>query len=336
MGKTLKVAADRADDDTKSVIPREVGKGVHVDHAPSAQALKLMHLFVAKSRGAMAEDRWHEIRLSDIRAIAGFRHHDTKSLEKLLREIRATVFSFDDPVRKKVHIGGFMDHAEVDRREEERGDLIVRWYFAKMFRDLAEKSNHWAIMDRQTLFALRSKYSILLFQWLSNFTNLEHKTSEVMSIEDVRGILGVFEGKLDTWNAMNRRALKPAIAEINQLSRHDVTATPLKLGRHIDAVKFEWSPKPDPAEVKRELDRPKAGRKARRQGTGETPIIAFPASGSVRYTHPWEQLARENCNWDLKKIADAFRSFCQERNIKLDAYSTEPIFVNFCTKQPQI
>ena len=331
MGKTLKVAKDRAYDDTKSVIPREVGKGVHVDHAPSAQALKLMHLFVAKSGGAMAEDRWHEIRLSDIRAITGFRHHDTKSLEKLLREIRATVFSFDDPARKKIHIGGFMDHAEVDYREEERGNLTVRWYFAKMFRDLAEKSNHWAIMDRQTVFALRSKYSILLFHWLSNFTNLEHKISEVLSIEDVRAILGVPEGKLKTWDAMNRFALKPAIAELNQLSRHDVIATPLKRGRHIDAVKFEWEPKPDPTEVKRELDRPKAGRKTRRNGTAEVPALAFPASGGIRYAEPWQSIARDHGSGkDINLIGKDFRNWCAGKKIPLDGAKIAKQFETFC------
>ena len=101
-------------------------------------------------------------------------------------------------------------------------------------------------------------------------------------------------------------ALKPAISEINQLSRFDITAIPIKRGRYIEAVEISWEPKPDPAGARRELDRPKVGRKARREGTGETPIVAFPASGGIRYTDPWERLARENCNWDHGKIADAF------------------------------
>ena len=76
---------------------------------------------------------------------------------------------------------------------------------------------------------------------------------------------------------MNRFALKPAIS-VNQLSRFDITAIPIKRGRYIEAVEISWEPKPDPAGAKRELDRPKVGRKARREGTEETPIVAFPAS----------------------------------------------------------
>ena len=78
---------------------------------------------------------------------------------------------------------------------------------------------------------------------------------------------------------------------------------------------------------------PKVGRKARLQGTGETPIAAFPAAGSIRYKDPWSQLARENCNWDSAKIADAFRAWCSIKKIALDAPKIEQKFVNFCASQ---
>ena len=57
------------------------------------------------------------------------------------------------------------------------------------------------------------------------------------------------------------------------VAERERTAIPIKRGRYIEAVEISWEPKPDPTEVKRELDRPKVGRKARREGTGETPIV---------------------------------------------------------------
>ena len=44
MGKTTQVAADRAYDRTKTVLPAEVARGVYMRNAPSLAALKLMHL----------------------------------------------------------------------------------------------------------------------------------------------------------------------------------------------------------------------------------------------------------------------------------------------------
>lgn len=39
---------------------------------------------------------------------------------------------------------------------------------------------------------------------------------------------------------MNKRALSPAIAEINQTSRLTLTATPRKVGRTVTSVTISW------------------------------------------------------------------------------------------------
>ena len=49
MGKTIQVAADRALDQAKTILPAEVARGVYMRNAPSLQALKLMHLMMCSS-----------------------------------------------------------------------------------------------------------------------------------------------------------------------------------------------------------------------------------------------------------------------------------------------
>jgi hypothetical protein len=71
MGKTTQVAADRAYDQTKTVLPAEVAQGVYMQHAPSLKALKLMHLMIGTAGGRMADPVRHTIRLSDIKKIDG-------------------------------------------------------------------------------------------------------------------------------------------------------------------------------------------------------------------------------------------------------------------------
>ncbi|PAU92029.1 RepB family plasmid replication initiator protein, partial [Paracoccus salipaludis] len=83
MGKTLQVAADRAYDQSKTVLPAEVARGVYMRNAPSLRALKLMHLMISTAGGRMAQDVRHEMRLSDIRRIEGMAHHDRESLKPL-------------------------------------------------------------------------------------------------------------------------------------------------------------------------------------------------------------------------------------------------------------
>lgn len=337
MIKTTQVAADRAHDQTKTVLPAEVARGVYMQNAPSLKALKLMHLMIATAGGRMAEPVQHEMRLSDIRKIDGMGHHTHETLKPLFGELRAATMIHDDTDKKRVEIGGILDVALLDYRHEVSGDTLLTWYFGRMFISMAEKSNHWAIMDRQTVFHLGSKYSVLLFQHISSLTSLDYVTGKVFSVPELRAMLGVPEGKLARFANLNARAIQPAIEEINQLSRLTLTATFHKIGRTVASVEIAWELKPDPTDTKRELDRPKAGRKARRDGTAETPVSAFPESGSVKDCQPWDRIARDNAPRlegrhvpDLRVLADSFRKWCGERSIPPDAPSIEKTFTTWC------
>lgn len=331
MGKTLEVAADRAFDQTKTVLPAEVARGVYMKNAPSLQALKLMHLMIATAGGRMADEVQHEMRLSDIRKIDGMKNHDRASLTPLFAELRAAVLTHDDPEKQRVQIGGLIDDAQIDYRHEVSGDLLVSWWFARMFRRLAAESNHWAILDRQTVFHLGSKYSVLLFQHIASLVNLDHVTAKTFPVAELRAVLGIPEGKIKRFADLNRDVLKPALAEINQLSRLTLTATPNKIGRTVASVTIAWKVKDDPAPARRELDRPKAGRKVRRDGTAETVAQGFPASGRIYDDDGWHRAKRAaGCNMDNSMIADKFRAFCRERGIALDARNIESVFASFC------
>jgi len=339
MIKTTQIAADRAFDETKTVLPAEVARGVYIENPPGAEALKLMHLLIGKAGGRMAEDVRHELRLADIKKIEGMRNHTRATLRKLFIELAGAVIVFDDTEAQCEIIGGFLDRAKLDYRHEVSDDLLVAWWFGGAFREMAEKSCHWAILDRQTVFALSSKYSILLFQHVTSLVNLNHITSKTFTVAELRAIIGVSDGKLAQFGHLNSRAIQPAIAEINQTSRLMLTATPRKVGRTVASVTISWEEKPleQKKDTRRELDRPKVGRKARREGTAETPALAFPKSGSLKGTEPWDSLARTHVTRvqgghipDLRGLTDAFRNWCEAKAIPLDTNGIDRTFIGFC------
>ncbi len=337
MIKTTQVAADRAHDQTKTVLPSEVARGVYMQHAPSLSALKLMHLMIGTAAGRMADDARHEFRLSTIRNIEGMDNLTRKSVVPLFAELRAATLVNDDPTAMRTVIGGLLDEAVVDYRHEVSGDTLITWTFGSTFRRMARDSNHWAILDRQTVFHLTSKYSVLLFQHISSLTNLKHVTSKTFTIPELRAMFGVPDTKHKRFAELNRWTIQPAVAEISQLSRLTLTAKIHKIGRTAASVEIAWEAKPDPTETKRELDRPKVGRKARRDGTAETPVVAFPSSGSVKGCQPWDKIARDNAPKlqgnhvpDLRVLADTFRKWCAEKSIPLDMASIEQTFTTWC------
>jgi hypothetical protein len=339
MKKTTQIAADRSYNETKTVLPAEVARGVYIENPPSAEALKLMHLLIGRAGGRMADDVRHELRMADIKKIEGMRNHTRTTLRQLFIELAGAVMVFDDTEAQCEIIGGFLDRAKLDYHHEVSDDLLVAWWFGGAFREMAEKSCHWAIMDRQTVFALSSKYSILLFQHIASLVNLDHVTSKTFTVSELRAVLGVVDGKMDRFSNLNQRVIQPAISEINQTSRLKLTATPRKVGRTVASVTIGWEEKPQEAKqgAKRELERPKVGRKARRDGTAETLAVVFPDFGSVKDTQPWDRIARDNAPRidgrhvpDLRVLADTFRKWCGEKSIPLDMRNIEKTFTTWC------
>jgi len=336
MGKTLQVAADREFDQSKTVVPAEVARGIYIENPPGAQALKLMHLLISIAGGRMADDVQHELRMADMKAIEGMRNHDRASLRTLFIELRGAVIAYDKSDEKAQIIGGFLDEVRIDYRHEASGDLLLKWWFGRTFRRIAEESNHWAIFDRQTVFALSSKYAILLFQHVASLANLHRVDSKTFTVAELRALLGVPAGKLDRFSNLNTWALKPALAEINQLSRLDLTATPRKVGRTVASVEISWAVKGTGAKATavRELKSHSVGRKTRRTGTIEGMAagpVAFPTSGGIGFDTYWLKLKREaGCNMDNSRIADQFRVFCRSKGIGLDARNIGKVFSDYC------
>ena len=337
MGKTVQVAADREFDQTKTVVPAEVARGIYIENPPGAQALKLMHLLISIAGGRMADDVQHELRMADLKAIEGMRNHDRASLRALFIELRGAVIAYDQTAQKAEIIGGFLDKAVIDYKQEATGDLLLKWWFGRVFREIAEESNHWAILDRQTVFALSSKYAILLFQHIASLANMDRLDAKTFTIPDLRAVFGIPAGKIKRFADLNKDVLTPALAEINQVSRLDLIATPKKTGRTVTSVEITWALKGGGAKAAaaRELRGHSAGRKARRNGTAETMAepIAFPETGGIAYSPRWLELKRAaGCNMDNSEIATRFRRFLKDRGIKRDAANVEKLFLDFCAK----
>jgi len=336
MGKTIQVAADRAFDQSKTVLPAEVARGVYIKNPPGAQALKLMHLLIAIAGGRMANDMQHEFRLSEIRKIPGMKNHDKASLTPLIADLAAVVMVHDDKEKQRVTISGIVDEGAIDYRHEISGDLLVTWTFRRAFQRMAAESNHWAILDRQTVFALSSKYAILLFQHIGSLANMDRLDAKTFTVSDLRAVFGIPAGKIKRFADLNKDVLTPAIAEINQLSRLNLKATPQKIGRTVASVEIAWAVKGGGAKdaAARELKGHSAGRRARRDGTAETisppadALPAFPATGGFRYAPHWQKLFEST--WaefgrahldrpDSALVADHVRKVAQGQGINLES-----------------
>ena len=118
--------------------------------------------------------------------------------------------------------------------------------------------------------ALRSKYSIRLYELIEKRINLDQQ-SEIFDVDDLRARLGVEKDVLPRFADFNKHCLKPCLSEVNQLTDFMVSAGLIKKGRSVMQIQLMWFAKDADAlrDAHQERERHRAGRSARRQNRVE-------------------------------------------------------------------
>ena len=121
-----------------------------------------------------------------------------------------------------------------------RRDGLLEYEIPARLRRIIGHSTVFARLQREVMFALSSKYALTLYEMVQKRGNLRWKSSERMSLDALRGVMGVPKGKLGTWSNLNLRAITPAVAEVNALSDFAVEIAPVKTGRRVTHVELRW------------------------------------------------------------------------------------------------
>lgn len=194
-------------------------------------------------------------------------HNGNDRVRESLEKLQTTLVSarMPDGKRRTVQmLGG------TDMNDDDRTDGVLKYDFHRKLVPLLRRSEIYARMEGKILSAFTSKYSLALYEAISARVNL-HKTTEEISLAILRQWLGVERGKLNQWADLNRKAVQPALVEVNGLSPYAVEMEPIKRSRKVDRVRVTWSKKApfSPAEqaAAREADR--QSRRPRLVGTTE-------------------------------------------------------------------
>jgi hypothetical protein len=166
----------------------------------------------------------------------------------------------------------------VDRPEDEDEDGNVYYRFPAELREIIQQSDIFARLHTETMFCFTSKYSLALYEMVQRRGNLKHKNTDEFSIDELRGLLGVQCDKLAEYADLRRKALIPAVQEVNAFSPYMVQLDAIRHGKKVVKLRLIWFAK-DEQGLKAaycEVQRHKAGRKARIGGLAE--VIAGPAA----------------------------------------------------------
>lgn len=331
MGKTLDAAKHFADTRSTIIEPTETARAVFCDNPPSATALKVLMVLIDTAGPNMADDTTHTLKLSTLNAEKGLRYHTRSEIRDTMRALSRAVMHIDMPDLMQEEIASVIPYANIDYRDEANGDLTITWEFGKVFRRLAEHSNLYTKLDKAALLALRSRYAVALLRHCSTHFEKTKTTAQTFTVADLRQLLGVRPNTNRRFSQLKRKAIQPAITEINAISRWTLEPAYHKTGRTVTSITITWTEKPlaKKAATNAELDRHSAGRRERLDGTAEHVADHPPFPTSIHSFRGgfWETIYRAaGCRADM----EATRTGFIEWTTRTGKPQTPQLFYNFC------
>ena len=129
------------------------------------------------------------------------------------------------------------------------------------------------------------------------------------SVDNLRGLLGVDDKRsYDVWGAFRRTVLDPAIEAINDFGTVRVKMTPIRSGRSVAAVRFDWQWK-DPHEATEtvvENERHTAARKKGQTDAAAPPMIvdAPQPNDALTWWHGLTDAERNTFSDQVGRVVD--------------------------------
>lgn len=206
----------------------------------------------------------------------------------------------------------------------------ITYSFPDELVEIIKSTQIFARLHTKVMFQLSSKYSLSLYEFLQRRKSLKYINDETMTVEEVRGRLGIPKGKLKTFGHLNKYAIQPAIEEVSFLTEYEISAEQIRTGRTITHLKFSWHRKTDISlqiEAVEELSRSNVGRKARMKGQVET----LDLSESSESSQKTDSLARRISTNALETA----KTLAIEAKTGWDIYAIEKEFVEFALKKKE-
>jgi plasmid replication initiation protein len=249
------------------IAPRHLVEVIGLSHWTLATHkiwLKLLH----HAWGELIDDprQDFEIQIADLRGS----HNANDRLSDHLLTMQKTVASatHNGKTTRVQMLGG----TTMDTEEHIRGTLRYNW--PKDLIAILRKPALYGKLEIKTVNAFTSKYALRLYTIIAQRVGL-NKTTEEISVDTLRDWLGVEAGKLAPWSNLKKFAVDKAAQEVNDLcALFSVEIEPVKVGKAVRRVRVSWQKREpfsaDEQKAVTEVNRHKAGRRARLAGTVET------------------------------------------------------------------
>jgi hypothetical protein len=237
------------------------------------QDRRILNLLVEHAGPDIASEEEHRVPMATLRGRHKGSERVRDSIDRLMRTI-VEVPTRDSKGNAATERGPFLS-GTTTTDDEDNPEGEVTYTFSRTMRKVISRSQYWGRLKAYIICSFQSKYALALYEGLCLRANLQVSEQE-MSVDDFRALLGIPNDKLQRFKDLKKRAIDPALEEVNALSDFWVEADAIREGGQvrgrIRGFRLGWRRK-EQEEWRASLDelmRPKIGRKARIKGEVET------------------------------------------------------------------
>lgn len=173
-------------------------------------------------------------------SVLKFSHKSVERLDAAVLALMQTVIRIQhsDNARERVNLIGWTN---LDDPSRERG--VLRYSFHPKLVEMLKDSRIFARLQLDVVHAVSSKYALALYEMVARRARMEFVKSETFDLDRLRDMMGVEQGKLETYSNFLKIALQPAVDEVNRFADFSVAFEPVRHGRKVIAVKLAWAMK---------------------------------------------------------------------------------------------
>ena len=198
---------------------------------------RIYNLLIANAWDRIDEPIIHRIAKTVLKGTHQGNERVESSLLRLMGTIAiVTIRKGGKAFRRRVQLLGPSD-------ESLEKDGFLHYRIPEELIEILRNSEVYARLKTQVMYCFESKYALCLYEMIERRIGLDYKQNEDFTIEEIRGLLNVPEGKLERFADLNKYCLKVAQDEINTLCPFYVDFKPIKNGRKVERVALYWFPK---------------------------------------------------------------------------------------------
>jgi len=207
-------------------------------------------------------------------------HKGYESVEEAVITLMKTLIIMqlpDGSTRRVQFLGG----NDIDSHTRPAG--VLTYSFDKRLVEILQKSEIWGKISLPVLMSISSKYGISLYENVSQWAGLTVKTTQKLTLDEFRELLGVEKTNYQTFGHLNHAVIKPVVRELNALAPFNITILPVKTGRKVTHIHIGWWNKSleENKAAWREIHKSRIGRKARISDQAEYVIEPSPSESRL-------------------------------------------------------